>query len=143
MPRETKGLHGSLMRTLRQAFDTGMPIMGVVVILAAVLFVRELRLQLAIVVGGILLVEAGVWKLSQWLLPNDRQYLGLRTEGDHFIMLIRQLNKAAIQLNELDNAENRDRFESTREAMHQSVDSMAELAGKTEHERYEPSEVTV
>lgn len=139
MPRENQVSQRSAMRQFQQVFDTGMPIMGVAVILAAVLFVRELRLQLAIVVAGIVLVEAGVWKLSQLLLPNDRQYTGLRREGDHFIGLIRQLNEAAIQLNKLDNTENRDRFESTQEAMHQSVDRMAKLAGKTDPEHSECS----
>jgi hypothetical protein len=135
--------HVSLMRTLRQASDKGMPIVGVVVILAAVLFVRELRLQLAIVVVGLFLVEAGVWNLSQWLLPNDRQYVGLRAEGDHFITLIRQLNAAAVQLKAADDTSNREAFETAREAMHESVDKMAWLAGKTEGELHERTEVAV
>lgn len=135
--------HASFKRTLRQATDKGMPIVGVVVILAAVLFVRELRLQLAVVVVGLFLVEAGVWNLSQWLLPNDRQYVGLRAEGDHFILLIRRLNETAVQLKALDNDANRRAFEAAHEAMHESVDRMAQLAGKTEHDVLEQSKVAV
>lgn len=133
----------SLMRNLRQVTDKGMPIVGVVVILAAVLFVQELRLQLAVVVVGLFLVEAGVWNLSQWILPNDRQYIGLRAEGDHFIMLIRRLNEAAVQLKEVDDDANRRAFEAAREAMHESVDRMAQLAGKTEQDVLQQTEVAV
>lgn len=135
--------HTSLKRTLRQATDKGMPILGVVVILSAVLFIQELRLQLGIVVIGLFLVEAGVWNLSQWILPNDRQYVGLRAEGDHFIMLIRKLNEAALQLKEVDDDTNREAFEAAREAMHESVDKMARLAGKTESEVVDHSAVAV
>lgn len=120
-----------------------MPIVGVMVVLTAILFVHELRLQLAIVIVGLFLVEAGVWNLSQWLLPNDRQYIGLRAEGDHFIMLIRRLNEAAVQLKSVDDAANRQAFEAAREAMHESVEKMAQLAGKTEHDVLAQTEVPV
>lgn len=135
--------HASLKRTLRQATDKVMPILGVVVILSAVLFVQALRLQLAVVVIGLFLVEAGVWNLSQWILPNDRQYVGLRAEGDHFILLIRQLNEAAVNLQRQDDDANREAFEAAREAMHASVDKMAQLAGKTENDVVEQSPVAV
>jgi hypothetical protein len=128
---------------MRQATNKGMPIVGVAVILSAVLLIRELRLQLAVVVVGLFLVEAGVWNLSQWVLPNDRQYVGLRAEGDHFIMLIRQLNEAAVQLKAQDDNPKREAFEAAREAMHESVDKMARLAGKTENEVVDQSAVAV
>ena len=133
----------SFKRTLRQVTDKGMPIVGVIVVLSAVLFIDELRLQLAVVIVGLFLVEAGVWNLSQWLLPNDRQYVGLRAEGDHFIMLIRQLNEAAIKLKEQEDEAHREAFEAVRDAMHESVDKMTQLAGKTEHDVVEQSPVAV
>jgi hypothetical protein len=72
----------SCLRILRQRLDTGLPILGVVVILSAALFMRELRSQVAIVVLGMLLLEVGVWKLAHYVLPSERQYLALRCETD-------------------------------------------------------------
>ncbi len=143
MASQTKGSNGSLIRTLRYAFDTWMPIIGVMVILSAVLFVDEIRVQVAIVIIGILLVEAGVWKLSQLLLPNERQFVGLRAEGDHFIMLIRHLNASALALKAHDNQDNQQAVDNVRDAMHQSVDRMVTVAGQTEEEACDRSEVAV
>lgn len=60
------------MRIVRRILDIGLPLAGVVIILSAVLFLQEIRSQIAVVLVGIILIEAGVWKIAHQLLPNDR-----------------------------------------------------------------------
>jgi len=124
----------SCLRILRQSCDTGLPILGVVVILSAVLFMPEFRGQVAIVVFGILLLEAGVWKLAHHVLPSERQYLTLRDETDGFITLVRHLNAAALMVKAHDSPTHRHVFENVRQAMHQTVDRLCAVAGKTDVE---------
>ena len=119
-------------RTLRQALDTSLPLLGVVMILSTVLFVRELRSQLALVVLGILCLEVGVWKLAHHILPNERTYLALRCEVDLFLSLVRQLNTAALLVQRHDTPAHRQTFEEVRSAMQQTVDRIFEVAGQTE-----------
>jgi hypothetical protein len=124
----------SCLRILRQHLDTGLPLLGVVVILSAVLFLPECPGQVAIVVLGILLLEAGVWKLAHHVLPSERQYLALRSETDRFITLVRQLNAAALRVKAHDTPTHRQDFEEVRHAMQQTVERMCEVAGKTHAE---------
>jgi len=124
----------SFLRILRQSLDTGLPILGVVVILSAVLFVREIQGQVAIVVLGILLIEVGIWKLAHQVLPGERQYLALRCETDLFITLVRQLNAAALRVKTNNSPTHRQEFEEVRHAMQQTVERIFEVAGKTNAE---------
>ncbi|MEE9595514.1 MAG: hypothetical protein V3V96_01935 [Acidiferrobacterales bacterium] len=119
------------MRTLRKSIDIGLPLLGVAVILVAVLFARgDLRLQLAIVGVGMVLLELGVWKAAHRILPTGRRYLALRVESDLFMQLVRQLNTAALAKKQ----NGSQAFEEVRDAMRQSVERMAEVAGKTNAE---------
>ncbi len=122
------------MRHLRRGLDVGLPILGVVIILSAVLFVRDIRAQIAIVMVGIVFIEAGVWKLAHQLLPNERHFHALRDEVDAFIDLSRELNSAALAIKGNDTPATRDAFEDIRESMHQAVDQISEVAGKTADE---------
>ena len=119
------------MRTLRKVLDIGLPIAGVVVILSAVLFIRELSGQIVVVVLGILMIEVGIWKLAHQMLPSERMYHALRFEGDQFLGLIPRLNAAVLAANQSDTPENRQQVEEVRDAMHQTVERMVEVAGKT------------
>ena len=65
--------------------------------------------QVAIVILGLLLLEAGVWKLAHHVLPSERQYHALRDETDGFITLVRQLNAAAARSGSADAATNHHR----------------------------------
>jgi hypothetical protein len=133
----------SCIRTLKKGLNTCLPILGVVIILSAVLFVHGIREQLAIVVVGILLIEAGVWKLAHQFLPNERKHLALRAEGDRFIGLIRHLNAAALAVKESDTPENLQAFEEVQAEMHRAVERMAEMAGKTDDELATEQKVSV
>ncbi len=132
----------SAVRMCRQAIDTGLPFVGVLVIVSAVLFVRELLVQLPIVMLGILFIEAGIWQLAHQVLPGERTYHALRCEGDQFLGLIRQLNTAALAVQERDTPENHQAFGEVRDAMHQAVERMADVAGKTAAELADTQEVS-
>ncbi len=130
------------MRTLRKVIDISLPFAGVAVVLAAVLFIRDdLRMQIAVVGLGMLLIEVGVWKGAHRLLPSERKYLALRTEGDLFMKLLRQLNAAALVLRENESPERHQAFEEVRDAMRQAVERMAHVAGKTDAELASEQEV--
>jgi hypothetical protein len=122
------------LRHLRKGFDIGLPLIGVMIILGAVLFLRGIRIQIAVVMVGIVLIEAGVWKIAHQLLPNDRRYHTLRYEIDAFIALSRDLNEAALAAKVEDTPENQRAFDEIREAMHRAVDQISDVAGKTEKE---------
>jgi hypothetical protein len=132
---------GGFLRILRKIIDIGLPLAGVAVILAAVLFVRgDLRLQLAMVGVGMVLLELGVWKAAHRILPTGRRYLALRAESDQFMQLVRRLNTAALAVKQDDSQAHKQAFEEVRDAMRQSVERMAEAAGKTDAELAPASE---
>ena len=119
-----------MKRKLRRVLEIALPVLGMGIIFLSVLFGASINLQIQVlyVLFGVLILEAGVWGLANKLLPNERRYLGLREEGDHFIGLIRKLNAAAIEKKEGtgDDARYRDALQQ----MHVSVDRMGELAGQ-------------
>ena len=116
-------------RKIRRGIEIALPILGMGIIFASVLFgPASLQLQVLFVLIGILILEAGVWGLTGGILPNERRYLSLREEGDHFLGLIRVLNAAAVARDE--GQEDDKRFREARAQMHTSVERMAELAGQ-------------
>ncbi|UCC48751.1 MAG: hypothetical protein JSV41_00820, partial [Gemmatimonadota bacterium] len=78
------------MRTL---INKVLALLGVVVIVVPssmqedfwVLFIADLL--------GIALITVGVWGLGSRLFPDRRVYVGLRSEVDQFISLVRKLNQ--------------------------------------------------
>ena len=119
----------SVKRKIRRAVEMAMPLLGMGIIFASVLGSPDnLQIQVLLVLAGILILEAGVWRLTNALLPNERRYMALREEGDHFLGLIRALNEAAIARDS--GVDDGARFRDTRSQMHISVDRMAEVAGE-------------
>lgn len=126
------------MKTVRRKVDTLLPVVGIVVVLSAVLFLwQNLYLQVAVVVAGIFLIEAGIWKLAHPLLPSQRKYRALRAEVDDFIGLVRRLNTAAVERHGL-TPDADARVEAVRQEMLESVDRMVEYAG-SEHDHEQVS----
>lgn len=121
-------------RSIRKILDTGLPFVGIVLIFSTLLLVQELSKQIALVAIGILIIEVGVWKLAQKLLPSERQYTALREEVDRFITLVRRLNRAALVLKENPAPEHVAAFEEIRGAMQQTLDQITEVTGKTDAE---------
>ena len=126
-------------RKIRQGIEIALPILGMGIIFTSVLFgPNSLQAQVLLVLIGVLILEAGVWGLTGGILPNERRYLGLREEGDHFLGLIRVLNAAAVARDRGD--EDDARFRDARVQMHTSVDRMAELAGQDDVAEAEEAE---
>lgn len=119
------------MRKVRRFIHLLVPAMGMALVLGAVIFGERLLVQLFLVVAGLLLTEAGIWRLADPILPDERKYMALRTETDHFTALVRQLNTAALAIGEGDREGPQLAIDEVRRSMHQSVDRMVEFAGKT------------
>ena len=119
-----------MRRQIRRNFDYCLTGLGVGIIIVAVILggSLDIRAQLPIALIGVLIMEAGVWRISTKLFPNERRYNGLRAEGDNMIELIRELNSAAIARET--GQEDAKRFQETLQAMHDSVVKMAELAAR-------------
>lgn len=121
------------MRRLRKTVEIGLPIIGVLLVLAAVLFLfHNLYLQIAVVLVGLVLIEAGVWNLANPILPSERRYLALRDEVDLFIRLVRRLNRTALEVASEPTPHNRAKLLGVRDEMMESVRRMEEYAGRQE-----------
>lgn len=119
------------MRRIRNALQLALPVLGMVVVFGGMLMVppTNLRLQLMVVLAGVLILEAGVWGLTDRILPSERQYGALREEGDRFIGLIRDLNAAAVA-RKGGGDRGDEAFHDALSVMHGSVDLMGEVAGE-------------
>ena len=124
----------SRRRRWRRRLDPCVSVLGILVILGAVLFGQELRTQIVVTTLGMALMEVGVWRLAQQLLPSERQYLALRAEVDRFLQLVRHLNTAALARKAHDTPETNQAFAQVYQEMQQAVARMAMLAGKTDAE---------
>jgi hypothetical protein len=122
------------LRRWRRRLDPCVSVLGILVILGAVLFSQELRTQIMITTCGIVLMEVGVWRLAQRLLPSERQYNALRAEVDRFLQLVRHLNTVALARKAHDAPETHQAFTQVYQEMQQAVARMATLAGKTDAE---------
>ena len=118
---------------LRAVISVGMNLTGMLIVFVAVLAPQisaNLQLQIILVLIGVLLVQAAVWKFTNPFLPSERRYDDLRNEVDEFIDLVRELNAAAIQARKSRAIEATDRVDQVLHRMHLSVDQMGRLAGK-------------
>lgn len=100
-----------------------MAVVGVIVVLVPVITLAESVWQIAAVVLGLVLIEAGVWNLASRLAPEDRKFGALRREVERFLDDVRELNLHAID-------EDRDGIEEVRSRLHRRVDAMTEVAGE-------------
>ena len=118
-----------MRRTLHRVMPTLLPLLGMGIIFGSVLFQypRDVQAQMGFMIVGVLLLEAGVWGLASQILPSERRYHGLRTDGDHMIDLIRSLNAAAIAAGA--GKADDESFQDTLVQMHASEECMAGMAG--------------
>jgi hypothetical protein len=119
------------MTSIRRSVDKALPVLGIIVVLGAVLFLwcGNLYIQLAVVMIGIFLIEAGIWQLAHPLLPSVRKYRALRKEVDDFIQLVRRLNAAALLRNSGDSS-GADGVAKVRAEMIAAVERMVGYAGQ-------------
>ncbi len=120
------------MRRLRKMMDVAIPIAGAVIVFLAVILIPDfnLRTRVATVLVGVLMIEAGVWKLTSPFFGSEREYTDLRREVDRFIPLVRSINKKAIEARADGTSDSWIQFREAKDVMHRSVDEMARLAGK-------------
>ncbi len=110
-----------MLKVSRSAINNTLALGGVVIILLQTLYIAWERVQVAVILAGIVINQIGVWGLANKILPERRVYLQLRAEVDRFIGLVRALNGQAVQGDEA-------AVDQTRTAMHSSVDQMVEVA---------------
>lgn len=117
-----------MARKYRRIIDTALTGLGIGIIFTVVFLSDSLTLQvqMPLAVLGVLLMEAGVWGMSNKFLPNERRFSGLREEGDAMLDLMRELCSAAVARDR--GGEDEKRFQATRGKMHASVESMAAIA---------------
>ena len=109
--------------SIRSAIDQALTLIGVVIVVVPVTLLSESWIPLFLVMGGTLLIGAGAWRLGTRLLPNRRVFIGLRSEVEYFIKLVRRLNSHALE-------EDTKVVEEVRVEMKESVDRMVSLAGQ-------------
>jgi len=109
--------------SLRANLDQMLTIIGVVFIVVPVTLLSESWTPLLTALVGVVLMGIGVWRLGTRLLPDRRTYVGLRSEVDDFIGLVRRLNEHAV-------SGEHEAMEKLSEEMKASVDRMLVLAGQ-------------
>jgi hypothetical protein len=121
------------LRHLRKIMSVGFPIVGMIVVFLALLIPTvsdSLQLQIGVVLVGLLIIESGVWRLTDKILPNERKYTSLRLEVEEFLEGVRVLNTRGRVVGEQGTEAELELFEETKRELHEAVDRMAELAGK-------------
>jgi hypothetical protein len=128
------------MRRIRGSFHLALTTAGTVLVIWSVMTIEPLYDRLLVVALGLVLIEAGIWRITQSLFPNERNFKPLRKETDFFVTLVRRLNRAAVSA-QRGSAGAADDLVQINEEMHHSVDRMLRLAGLTEEDlgfRYRP-----
>lgn len=117
-------------RNIRSNINTSLTVAGMVIIFSTFLYesTLEFYFRFSLVILGVIFLEIGVWGLSSKVLPSERQFKSLRTEGDRMIALIRQLNAVAISKD--GDEEGARKFKDTLDKMHDSVRRMSTCAGE-------------
>ena len=121
------------MRRIRGSFHLALTLGGTLLIVYAVMSVEGMYDRMLVVALGLVLIEAGIWRVTQSLFPNDRNFRPLRKETDYFITLVRRLNRAAVNAQRGSDSAVHD-LEQVHEDMHHSVDRMLRIAGLTDED---------
>jgi len=100
-----------------------------------VLLVENQTTMLLLIATGLLVMQAGVWYMANPVLTSERRNLGLRTEVDRFIGLVRRLDRAVLASGTSDDVD------KLRAGMHESVDEMGRLVGDPTAARPEESAI--
>jgi hypothetical protein len=128
------------MRRIRGSFHFALSFAGMLLVAWAVVYVEPLYDRVLLAALGLVLLEAGIWQVTQSIFPNERDYRPLRRETDYFIVLVRRLNRTALAAQRGSEKAVLD-LTQIHDEMHHSVDRMLRLAALTEEElgfRYKP-----
>jgi len=116
--------NGSWRRLFNRYVGLGTAVLGTLIVLSSFLFLDNLFAWYATVMAGLLVVMAGFLYAAYPLLTSERRFVELREEVDNFMFLVRQLNNAATA------SSGAAALEEVKSAMIESVQRMADLAGK-------------
>ncbi len=83
------------MRRLRLVVDRIVVYGGVIVVLSAIVVVEASRIQVVLVLLGLLLVQLGIWRMVSRLFPGTRANQRLRDEMNQFLASVRELYRLA------------------------------------------------
>ncbi len=120
------------MKLARKLLHIGLPLIGAVVAVAGAVVPADPVVRGAIVVLGVLLIQAAGWKLPYSMISHERRFRQLRGELDEFVWLTRELNAAAVEARSDRAAE--ERFDDLHTAMQESLERMAMYAGRTDED---------
>ncbi len=110
--------------SFRSALDQFLTIVGVILIVIPVTLSSDSWTPLIMVFIGIAMIGSGVWRLGSRMFSDRRVYVGLRSEVEHFIRLVRDLNACSI-------GGETEMVEEIRAKMNESVERMVSLAGRS------------
>jgi hypothetical protein len=133
------------MRKIRGSFHLALTLGGMLLIGYAVMLVEPTYERVLTAALGVVLLQAGVWQITQSLFPNERAFRPLRRETDYFITLVRRLNRAALAARRGTPSAIHD-LNQVHDEMHHSVDRMLRLAALTEEDlgfRYKPARTPI
>jgi len=114
----------SFRRTFNRYISLVASIIGMFMIMSSFLFTGDLLAWYGAVILGLVIVLVGFWYGANPILTSERRYLALRSEVNGFIGLVRRLNTLAVT------SGSSEEFQQIKAAMLESVERMAELAGK-------------
>lgn len=110
------------MSSLPERLEKTLAVAGILLILGPLFLVENLTVQVAVVVLGVLMIEAAVWGLARNFLPDGRTYIRLREETEIFLEQVRTLNEAAVEGED-------ETVERQRQRMKEQVDRLVDAAG--------------
>ena len=121
------------MRVIRRFSQVLLTLLGGSLVMLAVYRFDGLYERVLIAALGLLIMELGIWQVTNAFFPNQREYKPLRQETDYFLKLVRRLNHAAVaaQRGTATALADLDRVEAE---MHHSIGRMRRLAGYTTEE---------
>lgn len=118
---------------IARVLDAGLPTLGVAVVLSAVMIGGGGWGAIWLAVMGLLMVEAGVWRLGSRIL-HERRYQPLRREVERFIGLARELHHATAAVDDRGDEAARQKLDATVSSLRGSLDRMVAVAAKTEED---------
>ncbi len=117
------------MKLARKLLHVGLPLVGAIVAVVGAVVPSDPVVRGAVVVLGVLIIQAAGWKLPYSMISHERRFRQLRGELDEFVWLTRELNAAAVEARSDRAAE--ERFDDLHTAMQESLERMAIYAGRT------------
>ena len=121
------------MRSIRRFSQFLITMLGAAIVVYAVYMVEPLRERVLFAALGLFIMEIGIWQVTAFLFPNEREFQPLRDETDYFLKLVRRMNRAAVA-QEKGSANAIEEMDRVQEEMLHSVDRIRRLAGQTEAE---------